>query len=168
MVKGGVKIRLGSEWRCGNCGKIYTFDDFIKLEKVKLVESDTNPEEQHGYTSKCECGYRFHLDKWRFHDKLSIKIDTKDNKMLSEDRDVLVSTIDLELNHGWLDKDLWYETMIFIEDEEGKEKIECYFENRYETKEDAINDHNRIVNLIKDGKYTIEKNDETVLRLKEE
>lgn len=145
---------LRSEWKCGNCNKIYSIDDFLTLENVKLVESDTNPKEQHGYTPACECGYRFHLDRWLLHDSIKIKIGT-------EDRDVLVSSAYLELNHGWwFDKYLWYETMIFIEDEEGKDQIICNYQDRYETKEEAINDHNRIVNLLKEGMYNIKDLDE--------
>ena len=143
-----------SEWKCGNCRKIYNFGEFIKLGMIKAVESDTNPKEQHGYTPVCECGYRFHIDKWRLHDHLKIIID-------SEERDVTVSTIDLEMNHGF-DKDLWYETMVFVEDVEGKDKIECYYENRYETKKEAIKDHNRILNLLIDGRYTIEDNEKVL------
>ena len=153
-------MKFGAEWRCGNCGKIYSTLELLRLEKVKAFESDTDPNNQHGFTSVCTCGYRFHLDKFRIHDNLKIKIN-------SEDRDVLVSTVDLELNHGY-NKDLWYETMIFVEDTEGKDKIECYYQNRYETKNEAIEDHNRLLNLLKDGKYTIEDIDnEKVLHITE-
>ena len=47
---------------------------------------------------------------------------------------VKVSTIFLELNHGFGDEDLWYETMIFSD----KPEIECYFCERYKTKQEAI------------------------------
>ena len=147
-------------WRCGNCGNIYNTLELARLEKVKAVESDTDPNNQHGFTPVCTCGYRFHLDKFRIHDNLKIKIN-------SEDRDVLVSTVDLELNHGY-NKDLWYETMIFVEDAEGKDKIECDYENRYETKNEAIEDHNRLLKLLKDGKYAIEDiNNKKVLHITE-
>jgi len=132
-------MKFGAEWRCGNCGKIYSTLELIGLEMVKAVESDTDPDNQHGYTSVCACGYRFHLDKFRIHDILKIKIDDKEI-------DVLISTVDLELNHGFFDKDLWYETGIFIEDNEDIDTM--IYENRYETKEEAIAGHNRILGDI--------------------
>lgn len=145
------------EWKCGKCGKIYTFDEFIMLirKKVKAVEGDTNPYEEHGFAAMCNCGYRFDIDKWRLHDNVEIKID-------KENINILVSTIDLELNHGFGEKNLWYETMIFpggFEDDK-LEWLKCNYGNRYETKEEAINDHNRIINLLKDGQYKIESSDE--------
>ncbi len=142
-----------SEWKCGKCGKIYTLEEFISLKKVKAVESDTNPSKEHGFVGVCDCGYRFHLDKWRLHDKVKIKID-------KEYIDVQVSTIDLELNHGYEEGEhKWYETMIFPGGlgDNALEWIECNYTNRYETKEESIEDHNRIVNLLKEGKYKVEE-----------
>lgn len=136
-----------SEWKCGECGKIYTLDEFLKLEKVKLVESDIDPYKEHGVTPICDCGYRFGLDKWRLYDNIEIKTD-------KEYINVTVSTIDLELNHGF-GKNIWYETTVFPGGLEGDKSIECSYENRYEFKEDAIKDHDRIVNLLKEGKYNI-------------
>lgn len=144
---------MTSELRCGKCGKIYTFEEFIRLKKVKAVEGDTNPSEEHGFTAMCDCGYRFHIDKWRLHDVVEIKTD-------KGYINILVSTVDLELNHSFgIGKTLWYETMIFpggFEDDR-VEWLKCSYSNRYETKEDAIRDHNRIVNLLKEGKYKIEE-----------
>lgn len=145
-----------SEWKCGKCGKIYTFDEFLRLKKVKAVESDTNPSKEHGFTGVCDCGYRFHIDKWRLHDDVEIKTD-KGNI------NIRVSTVDLELNHSFEEgKNLWYETMIFpggFGDDE-LEWLKCSYVNNYETKEDALKDHERIMNLLKDGKYKIEDSDE--------
>ena len=153
-------MKFGSEWRCGNCRKIYSTKELIELEKVKSVESDTDPYNQHGYTSVCTCGYRFHLDTFRMHDRLKIKIEDKDV-------DVLISTVDLELNHGFFDdKDLWYETGIFIEqlkkDEFGNTMI---YEDRYENKQEAVIDHNRILELLKNGKYTTYKSETSGYRI---
>ena len=145
-----------SEWKCGKCGKIYTFDEFLRLKKVKVVESDTNPSEEHGFAGVCDCGYRFHLDKWRLHDKVKIKTD-------KGYVNVMVSTVDLELNHDFGEgKNIWYETMIFpggFGDDE-LEWLRCSYVNNYETKEEAIKDHDRIINLLKDGQYKIEDSDE--------
>ncbi len=141
-----------SEWKCGKCGKIYTFDEFIRLKKIRAVESDINPSKEHGFVGVCDCGYRFHLDRWRLNDYIDIKTD-------KGSINVTVSTIDLELNEGLKEGEyIWYETMIFPGGlgEEKLEWLECSYENRYETKDEAIKDHNRIVNLLKEGKYNIE------------
>lgn len=142
-----MKIKK-SEWKCGNCGKTYSIQELIGLSTIKAVESDTDPKSQHGYTSVCDCGYRFHLDRWRLHDTLKIKINDKEVG-------ILVSTVYLELNNGFFDKDLWYETMIFSEED----NIMCNYTNTYETKDEAINDHNKILDNFKNGKYIIEKNE---------
>lgn len=145
-----------SEWKCGKCGKIYTFDEFLRLKKVKMVESDINPSEEHGFTGMCDCGYRFHLDKWRIHDKVKIKTD-------KGYVNIQVSTVDLELNHGFeVGEHKWYETMVFPGGfgDDALEWLRCSYVNNYETKEEAIEDHNRILNLLKEGKYKIEDSDE--------
>jgi len=145
-----------SEWKCGKCGKIYTFDEFLRLKKVKAVENDTDPSKEHGFTGICNCGYRFLIDRWRLHDDVEIKTD-------KGYINVRVSTIDLELNHGF-DKgeNVWYESKIFpggLGDNE-LEWLKCYYENRYETQEEALKDHDRILSLLKDGKYKIEDSGE--------
>lgn len=141
-----------SEWKCGKCEKIYTFDEFLKLKKVKAVESDTNPSKEHGFTGVCDCGYRFHLDRWRLNDDVKIKTD-------KGYINTTISTIDLELNNGFEEgKNIWNETMIFPGGlgNDRLEWIECYYANNYETREEAIKDHDRIVNLLREGKYKIE------------
>ena len=139
-----------SEWKCGNCGKVYNFNDFILLKTTKMVESDTNPIEQHGYTPVCECGYRFHLDRWRKDSNIKIKYN-------GEELELLVSSIFLEMNNKMFDeKDEYYETAILWFNKDNTLKnIEII--KTYETQEEAIQDHNRLVNLIKEGKYKIDK-----------
>ncbi len=145
-----------SEWKCGKCGKIYTFEEFIMLKKVKAIESDINPAKEHGFTGMCDCGYRFIVDKWRLHDDVEIKT-YKGNV------NIRVSTVDLEINNGFEEgENIWYETMIFpggLGDDK-LEWLKCSYVNNYETKEDAIKDHNRIVNLLKEEKYKIEDLDD--------
>lgn len=140
-----------SEWRCGKCGKIHNFEEFLMLKKIKAVESDIDPAREHGFVGVCDCGYRFHLDRWRLQDEVEIKTD-------KGYVNIIISTIDLELNHGYeKGENIWYETMIFpggLEDE--LKWIKCNYTNRYETQEEAIKDHNRVVNLLKEGKYKIE------------
>lgn len=145
------RMTYHSKWKCGNCGKEYTFEDFINLHTVVAVETDTDPSSQHGYVGRCECGYRFHIDTWRSHDKVEIKTD-------EGYINIQVSTVFLELNHGYEEgKDIWYETMVFpggFGDEE-IEWLKCDLVHRYETKEDAIKDHDKILNLLREGKFKI-------------
>ena len=145
-------MAYASQWKCGNCGKEYTFEEFIRLTTVKAVESDKVPSREHGLVGVCECGYRFHLDTWRIHDKVEISTD-------EGNVNIQVSTVFLEFNHGYdSEKNIWYESMIFpggFGDDE-LEWLKCSFVHRYETKEEAIKDHNKIVNLLRQGKFKIE------------
>ena len=126
------------DWKCGNCGKVYTTEQLMGLNSVKV---------QHGYTSVCECGYRFHIDTWRLRDTVSINTD-------KGDINVDVSTVFLELNNGWKEgEELWYETMIFPQEE----WLKCGYQNRYEIKEEAIKDHDMILDMLRTGKYKLEK-----------
>ena len=75
----------------------------------------------------------------------------------------MVSSVYLELNARYEEaKNLWYETMIFPGGfgDDKSELVECNYVNKYETQEEALLDHNRIVNLLKEGKYKIEDLDE--------
>ena len=129
------RVVLG--WRCGKCGKIYSIQEFIEL-------IGTNYET--GNMPICSCGYRFFFDKWKLQDIVKVKMDDKDV-------DILVSTVYLELNHGFLDRDLWYETMVFVEDLEGG--VESRYVDRYETEEQAIAGHNKMLELVRSGNYKI-------------
>lgn len=134
-----------SDWQCSNCLKVYTNSQQLALRKVKAVETDTDPMEQHGYVPVCTCGKRFHLDKWRLQEEVEVN-HPEGKKRLQ------VSTIALELDHGYVEGEhLWYETMIFGSDDQ-------YME-RYETQEQAENRHKQIVELIKAGhyKFTVSK-----------
>lgn len=141
-----------SEWKCGNCGKVYNINEFISLKKIKMVESDTDPGEQHGYTPMCDCGYRFHLDRWRIDDHIKINVDEKESELT-------ISTIYLELNHKTLEdeKDEYYETAILWPDKTDGERGDIQIIERYDTKENAIGGHNKILELINNDKYKIEK-----------
>ena len=117
-------------WKCGHCGETYTTEEYMAL------------------TAVCGCGYVFHNDKWHletprvlrhhmtaFHwlfNKLSQGRYCKPNEI-----SIRFSTVFLELNHGRAPgKPLWYETMVFPELEKGR-RINCGYEARYETKEQA-------------------------------
>lgn len=145
-------MRYDLKWKCGNCGKEYTTEDFLRLSTVQAVESDIKPESEHGFVGVCDCGYRFHLDTLRIHDNVEIKTDKGYVT-------ILVSTVFLELNRGYVEgKNIWYETMVLVggfgSDE--VEWLKCNFLHRYETKEEAIKDHDKIFNLLKRGKFKIE------------
>ena len=148
-------MKIGSEWKCGNCGKIYSTRELLELEHVKAVEGDTDPESQHGYVAVCTCGYRFHLDKWRLGDRVKIEIGNKEVN-------ILVSTVDLELNHRIFEREEWYETGIFMDDEDENVSTRMIYEERYENKEDAMANHNRILELLKSGKFSISKYSENI------
>jgi hypothetical protein len=140
-----------SEWKCGNCGKIYNINELLSLKKIKMVETDEDINPIHGFTSVCKCGYRFHIDRWRIDDRIKVIIDEKESELI-------ISSIFLELNAKILDEeDEYYETAIMWLDntEEGIKNIEVM--QQYDTKENAILGHNKLVSTIKDGKYKVEK-----------
>jgi len=116
-----------------------------------MVEEDTNPAEQHGFTSVCECGYVFHKDKWHLVDDVTIEFKKLFHATLS------VSTVFLELNHfGY-----WYETMIFADVRIPwflrflLKPLECDYQKRYVTKEEAETEHEDIVKKLREGKFKI-------------
>ena len=128
------------EYKCGRCGKEYTLDEYLRLKKVPVNPNDPDPRLGSGYTSVCSCGYVFGKDKWM-----------KKTKVELEECEVEVSTVFLEVNHGSDEHPLWYETRIFPE----SPMIDCWNVWRYETREEAERGHERIVKLLKDGKYVI-------------
>ena len=147
-------LKLGEvkmKWKCGNCGKEYTLNQYVQLSHTKMVEEDIDPMRQHGYTGVCECGYRFYLDRWILHDFVKIhaeRIKGEEKKCVN----MKVSSVFLEMNHGYDEgKELWYETMIFPQ----VEWLECGFLDRFKTKEEAIGGQNRILDMLKNGKYSI-------------
>lgn len=142
-----------SEWKCGKCGHVYSFDEFMKLEHIKAVESDDNPKRQHGFIPVCKkCGYVFHKDKFRLMNTVEIKFNNEKEK-------VSISTIFLELNHFGF----WYETMIFPSG-----KVNCGYQDRFVTKKEAKENHKKIVKLLKDGKFIVDNSYELNLLFDEE
>ena len=128
-----------SEWKCGKCGIEYPFEEFIKLPKVQLVETDDNPKEQHGFTSVCKkCGYIFGKDRLMLRETITIKFKEKEYK-------VDVSTVFLELNHFGF----YYETMIF------SDGLNCDFQERYKTKEEVIKRREEVIEKLKKGSFKI-------------
>lgn len=127
-----------SKWQCSHCEQIYTFAEFMKLDKIPAGEINE------GFIMVCKCGKPFHTDVWY--------IDT-------EIDGYVVRTRHLELAHdsNLLDADetddFWYETM--IADPKGKW---LSFQVRYRTRQEATTGHDFTVNHINEilanpGKY---------------
>lgn len=140
------------EWKCGNCGKTYDTFELISLKKCKMVESDIDPKKEHGYTSVCTCGYRFGIDRWRINNNINLNIDGKESE-------IMISTIFLEHNDKIFDDEIdkYYESAILWALKIDKENRDIQIIQQYDTKENAIGGHNKILDLIKNGKYKIEK-----------
>jgi hypothetical protein len=146
---------MSKKWKCGKCGKEYSYQEFDKLKSIPLVPEDPY---RYGLTNVCECGYVFHRDKWYM--KTPLELQTEYGPLKVE-----VSTVFLELNHGTDENPLWYETMVFPGNI-GNYEIECWYEERYETKEEAIKGHEKVVNLLKNGKFKL-KPDHLLLIIEE-
>lgn len=121
-------------WRCGKCGKVYSYDEFFNLTR--------GDRRKH-----CECGYIFTHDAWSMVDSVTAKIEGFGTVIFK------VSTIYLELIS--CDDEL-YETMIFPEDER------CYlhYNPRYKTEEEARKGHALAITLIKSSKINIKTEDD--------
>jgi hypothetical protein len=107
----------------------------------------------------------FHRDKWHLVTKVSLKYfpsllhrllyHLTLGRMCRPLRlKFRISTVFLELNHGFGERDLWYETMIF--DDGSDIPFESDYCWRYETKEEAEEGHRKIVKLFKEGRFKLE------------
>ena len=185
-----------NRWKCGGCGYVYGFDEWIALHKIKAVPDDPEPEKNYGYTMVCKhCGYAFHHDKptWKTHGEINHRITIFHRPIPIS---IEISTVFLELAHDDYDfgsgkrEPNWYESMFFCHREgertlerptltdeehaysltlsieerlkltapswtEGKPKIGCWVQQRYQTEEQAIEGHKRWTKLLREGKYLI-------------
>jgi len=150
------------DWKCGKCGKEYTTDEFLNLKRIKLVEYDPDPWKNYGFTSVCECGYVFHRDYWRKVTRLSLKyypsilyrlLNLLTGGLLCKPIVINVKVLTYFLELRGLDGDLWYETVVF--DEGGSIILSDFDVCRYETREDAEKGHEKIVRLLKEGKFKL-------------
>lgn len=121
-------------WQCSWCKREYSSQEFLALPKVQAVPEDTNPREQHGYIPVCLCGRVFHGEKWKLQQVVG---------------SYWVSTVHLELNHGFGQEQLWYETMIFKGQGVGDGEDE--YCDRYTTQEEAEAGHKRVVEALQRG-----------------
>ena len=168
-----------SNWKCGGCGYVYSFDEWFALSRTPNGE---------GKAMVCKhCDYVFHKDKplWKTYGEINHRI-TIFNRPIPIN--VEVSTVFLELAHNdWGGREPnWYESMFFCHREgervyvsavvpdnyaelssdeqmrvllgtwtEGKPTIACWMQRRYQTEEQAIEGHNHWTKLLREGKYLI-------------
>ena len=149
------------DWKCGDCGKMYSVGDFVKLAKVKAVKNDPNPTKNYGYCPKCTCGYVFGKDNWQKVTKVPILV--KGSCPEPFKAVIRVSSVFLELHHNGG----WYETMCFVDkwdnpvkvnhdlhEENGiRQALEVNYQYRNETKKDAIREHNKVVEMLKKDNF---------------
>jgi len=121
-----------SEYRCSQCKETYSHNQYRDLEKTSKVTDD--PNDQYGVETVCECGERFHSDKWRLFDEF---------ECYGEEFEV--STVALTIPHG-LNHDEWYETLVRFD---GGETIV----ERYNSEQEAEDGHERIIRLLKEGEF---------------
>lgn len=120
-------------YRCSQCKTTYSSREYYDLDKV-LIDED-HP--RMGYERVCECGARFHTEKWR----RSYEIDTGK-------RAICVTTRALIQPHGAND-DQWYETMV----EWGGGD---YILARYSSQSEAERHHERVIDALETGDYHIQ------------
>jgi hypothetical protein len=130
-----------AEYRCGKCGRVYTEDEYRKLERVLFDPDHPNL----GLTSKCSCGYVFHRDRWRI--RTDVEVDTPRGKR--------IFTVHSEfIEIGEPDDQMWYETTVLTDSIE----FLCFIVWKHRTKEEAMKVHEEVVNAIRNGNYTFSAN----------
>ena len=173
-----------SNWKCGGCGHVYSFDEWINLLKVP---------DRDGKALVCKhCGYVFGKDKplWKTYGEINHRITVLD--WVTHLVDIEISTVFLELAHDDYDfgdgkrEPNYYESMFFCHKEgervyvrppipdnydelsrdeqmkamigtwtDGVAPVECWLQHRYQTEEQAIKGHKRLTKLLEEGKYLI-------------
>lgn len=119
-----------SEYRCSQCKATYSFAEYTTLKTASRVTDD--PDDEYGVERVCECGAKFHSDKWQTVTELT-----------AGGEDFRVSTVALTIPHG-LNHDQWYETCVFHD-------YGSRVTDRYETEEEAETGHDRRVTSIEEG-----------------
>jgi hypothetical protein len=131
---------------CGACERIYNEEEAL----IKMREAPPDaPIREQGVTyipvKHCPfCGSPEHSyysgNQWQKRFKLQTCVDLKEGK-------VLVSTVNLMMEHpgGFFETIIFGETIDLLSDVHA----------RYWTREEAIKGHNKIVELLKNGKYKL-------------
>jgi len=71
------------------------------------------------------------------------------NDVRYKNMELWVSTVKLDIDHGYNGSHLWYETMIFGKDKEGNIDFMDKYCNRYATEEEAREGHNNVLKSLK-------------------
>lgn len=104
-------------WKCSHCGRMYSTDELLALPSVKAVEKEPDPTAGTGLDYFLVC---------------------KCGK---------VFTVHLELNHGFLGPELWYETMVMERD--GADFLD--YQDRYTTQAEAEAGHVLAISKVRSG-----------------
>lgn len=131
-------MMMRKDWACSHCDQRYSMNDLLALPTVKAVADDPDPTGPagHGYLSVCECGKVFHRDKWR----LQADVIGSDGKVY------WVSTVHLELNHGFSGPEMWYETIV-----QRPDRAFLYYQDRYTTRAEAEAGHLLAISQVRSG-----------------
>lgn len=150
-----------TEYMCPRCNTRYTFEEYIQLEKILVVDDDP----KYGYTAVCGCGYKFHKETpyhqtyyeldhhiTAFHwliNKLMLGRFCKPTKIKG-----MVSAVFLSLNHAFPGEVLGvhWEVVVFAD---ATRRLECWNEERARSQEDIERKHRRLQKLLFDGRYII-------------
>ena len=121
--------------KCGRCGKVYNTEEYVALPKASY---------KYGYTHVCDCGYVFGIDTFHLDDTVEIKVEGRTAR-------VNVYTFFREVVSGFDAKPMWYQTLLFPEEE----YVECSFSREYETVEEAVEGHREIVEKLRTRQYKL-------------
>lgn len=121
-----------TEYRCSQCGQKYSHNKYMALDSVSRVTDD--PNDKYGVETVCECGERFHSDKWTIVDEIEVV-----------DEEFEVSTVALTIPHG-MNRDQWYETCIFFD---GGSRVT----DRYTTQEEAEEGHRERIQALENDHF---------------
>lgn len=121
---------------CSMCGKKYTFDEYINSKSVWVDPKN----HKYGKTVLCECGVDIFTERWTI-------ISKRDNYFVMTVH-LPVKTSGIEFQ-DWMDHNFWYETK-FWQKQPGTRREFADFEQRYHTREEAIQGHEFVTeNLTK-------------------
>lgn len=125
-----------SEYRCSNCKRTYSHNEYMNLDTVPVEVSDDAPPGDYGVETVCECGSKINSDKWKLK-----------NTIEHEGEEILVSTVALLIGHG-PNRNQWYETCIFHP--HGSDVVE-----RYTTQEEAESGHEECTEKVRNREFTM-------------
>lgn len=127
------------QYRCSQCKTTYNRREYDALDHVQVIEDEDDPTGigGHGYERVCECGARFHSDKWQLLDEVTVDGET-----------FHISTVGLLIPHG-TNHDQWYETLV-------SHDTGNTITDRYETEDEARAGHERVLERLRIREFTFE------------